>query len=173
MNLRDWWQRAGCRVRSSDDCHHRRKRLRSRRSPLIQDVAEMPAAPPLYSRHSVMRQCHGAAARGGPPFLHRPDGARRTWRPAQGSLGRLRRGPWRSGSRRWRAARYRRDRSCAGMVRREIAIDHLIAAMPCTYSRVSVSGIDSTNSSVRISFPPAQACAFSDCFQLIVPAAVI
>ena len=58
-------------------------------------------------------------------------------------------------------------------VRREIAIDHLVAEMPCTYSRVSVSGIDSTNSSVRISFPPAQACAFSDCFQLIVPAAVI
>jgi hypothetical protein len=44
---------------------------------------------------------------------------------------------------------------CAGMVRREIATDHLVAEMPCAYSRVSVSGIDSTDSPMRISYLPA------------------
>jgi len=62
---------------------------------------------------------------------------------------------------------------CAGMVRREIAIDHLVAEMACTYSRVSVSGIDSTDSPMRISYLPAQTCAFSHYFQLICPDSVI
>jgi hypothetical protein len=62
---------------------------------------------------------------------------------------------------------------CAGMVRREIAIDHLVAEMPCAYSRVSVSGIDSTDSPMQISYLPAQTCAFSHYFQLICPDSVI
>jgi hypothetical protein len=61
----------------------------------------------------------------------------------------------------------------AGMVRREIAIDHLVAEMPCAYSRVSVSGIDSTNSLMRIGSQPAQTCAFSHYFQLMFPDSVI
>ena len=45
-------------------------------------------------------------------------------------------------------------------VRREIAIDHLVAETACTYSRVSVSGTDSTNLPMQISSLPAQTCAF-------------